>query len=88
MNKKFKITEDKIKGVNVFYLKLFTQRNLREMNNMIKQIAWNTFKKTGNIDTFLELKQIGDIEESIKAEKYEVIKGEGINNSRENSSRL
>lgn len=55
---------------------------------MIKQIAWNTFKKTGNIDTFLELKQIGDIEESIKAEKYEIIKSEGINNSRENSSRL
>lgn len=55
---------------------------------MIKQIAWNTFKKTGNIDTFLELKQIGDIEESIKAEKYEIIKSEGISNSRENSSRL
>ena len=29
---------------------------------MIKQIAWNTFKNTGNIDTFLEFKQIRDIE--------------------------
>ena len=30
---------------------------------MIKEIAWNTFKNTGNIDTFLELKQVIDIEE-------------------------
>ena len=29
---------------------------------MIKQIAWNTFKNTGNIDTFLEFKQVEDIE--------------------------
>ena len=25
---------------------------------MIKDLAWNTFKKTGNVNTFLELKQI------------------------------
>lgn len=30
---------------------------------MIKKIAWETFKKTGNIDTFMELKQIEGIEE-------------------------
>lgn len=29
---------------------------------MIKNIAWNVFKNTGNIDTFLEFKQIRDIE--------------------------
>lgn len=29
---------------------------------MIKKIAWETFKKTGNIDTFMELKQIEGIE--------------------------
>ena len=29
---------------------------------MIKKIAWNTFKNTGNINTFLEFKQIEDIE--------------------------
>jgi len=29
---------------------------------MIKNIAWNIFKNTGNIDTFLEFKQIRDIE--------------------------
>ena len=29
---------------------------------MIKNIAWNMFKNTGNIYTFLEFKQIKDIE--------------------------
>ena len=29
---------------------------------MIKNIAWNMFKNTGNIDAFLEFKQIRDIE--------------------------
>ena len=29
---------------------------------MIKDIAWNMFKNTGNIDMFLEFKQIKDIE--------------------------
>ncbi len=55
---------------------------------MIKQIAWNTFKNTGNIDTFLELKQIIDVEENIKAEKYETTKSKGNNNSGENSIRF
>ena len=55
---------------------------------MIKQIAWNTFKNTGNIDTFLEFKQVKDIEESMKAENYEVIKNKGSNNSGENSIRF
>ena len=29
---------------------------------MIKKIAWNTFKNTGDVNTFLELKQIQDLE--------------------------
>ena len=33
---------------------------------MIKKIAWNAFKNTGNIDTYLELKQIENIENNIK----------------------
>ena len=33
---------------------------------MIKKIAWNTFKQTGNIDTFMELKQIQNIEEQLQ----------------------
>ena len=34
---------------------------------MIRKIAWNTFKNTGDINTFLELKQIENIEENINA---------------------
>ncbi len=30
---------------------------------MLKQMAWNIFKNTGDINTFLELKQVQDIEE-------------------------
>ena len=33
---------------------------------MIKKIAWNTFKNTGDINTFLELKQIQNIEQQIQ----------------------
>lgn len=36
---------------------------------MIKKMAWDTFKKTGNINTFLELKQIENLEEKIKEKK-------------------
>ncbi|MCL2860301.1 MAG: hypothetical protein FWF46_07120 [Oscillospiraceae bacterium] len=32
---------------------------------MIKSLAWNTFKNTGNINTYLELSQVIDIEKSI-----------------------
>ncbi len=28
---------------------------------MIKQLAWNTFKNTGNIDTYLELIEVENI---------------------------
>ncbi len=55
---------------------------------MIKEIAWNTFKNTGDINTFLELKQIMDIEENMKAKNYEVSKNEGNNNCGKNSSRF
>ena len=49
---------------------------------MIKKIAWNTFKKTGNIDTFLELKQIQNIEEQLqKVEQDGNDKNKGDNNS-------
>ena len=42
---------------------------------MIKKIAWDTFKKTGDINTFLEFKQIENFErentilEEIKQDK-------------------
>ena len=36
---------------------------------MIKQIAWNTFKKTGDINTFLELVEIENMEKNINEGK-------------------
>jgi hypothetical protein len=32
---------------------------------MIKKMAWNTFKNTGDINTFLEFKQIQGIENQL-----------------------
>ena len=32
---------------------------------MLKEIAWNTFKKTGNIDVFLEFLRVRDIEQNL-----------------------
>ena len=32
---------------------------------MIKQIAWNTFKNTGNIDTFMELMEVENVEKTM-----------------------
>ena len=49
---------------------------------MIKQLAWNTFKNTGDINTFLELKEVINVEENIKAEKYEISQNKRDNNSR------
>ncbi len=40
---------------------------------MIKEIAWDTFKKTGDINTFLELKQIEVVEKEIET-NLEVLK--------------
>jgi len=50
---------------------------------MIKQLAWNTFKNTGDINTFLELSKVVDIEKNIKAEQYGDYKNKGNNNFRE-----
>ena len=37
-----------------------------EMNNMIKKIAWDTFKNTGDINVFLEYKEIDNLERRIQ----------------------
>lgn len=48
---------------------------------MIKKIAWDTFKNTGDINTFLEFKQIKDIENKIqKVEQDGDNKNKGNNN--------
>lgn len=41
---------------------------------MIKQLAWNTFKQTGNIKTYLEFKEFKNIEEKMKGILNETIK--------------
>ncbi|MCI8759851.1 MAG: hypothetical protein HFJ34_01790 [Clostridia bacterium] len=51
---------------------------------MIKKIAWETFKKTGNIDTFMELKQIEGIEEH----GLESFKQDGKNSSSYNQNNV
>ena len=35
---------------------------------MIKKIAWNTFKNTGDVNTFLELKQIQNLEAQMQGQ--------------------
>ncbi len=53
---------------------------------MIKQMAWNTFKNTGDINTFLELKEVQNIEKQnienvvMKAEQYGNIEDKRDNN--------
>lgn len=36
---------------------------------MIKKIAWDAFKNTGDINAFLELKEIENLERKLKEEK-------------------
>ncbi len=49
---------------------------------MIKQMAWNTFKNTVNINTFVEFMQVKELENKIKAEQYGDNKNEGNSYSR------
>lgn len=56
MYKIFIFAKDKVKG------KTFN----KESEHMIKKIAWDAFKNTGDINTFLEFKQIESIENQIK----------------------
>ena len=60
------------------------------MISMIKQMAWNTFKNTGDINTFLELVEVQNIEKNmLEAEnKNGNIKSEGNSNSGEQYERL
>ncbi len=56
---------------------------------MIKQIAWNTFKNTGNIDTFMELMEVENVERTMKGmNDYGDSKNKGDSNSRKQYERL
>ena len=37
-----------------------------EMRQMIKKIAWDAFKNTGDINTFLEYKEIENLEKGMQ----------------------
>ena len=47
---------------------------------MLKKMAWNTFKNTGNIDTFMELMEVENIEKNLKAENYGNNQNQGNHN--------
>ena len=53
------------------------------MDKTTKNLAWNTFKQTGNIDTFMELIQVENIEKNmaknIEEMQYGNNKNEGDN---------
>lgn len=36
------------------------------MEKQIKNLAWNTFKQTGDINTFMEFMQVENMEKNIK----------------------
>lgn len=38
---------------------------------MIKQMAWNTFKNTGDINTFMELIEVENIEKKLSENKLQ-----------------
>ena len=50
------------------------------MLKVIKQIAWNTFKNTGNITTMLELIEV----DKVKLSEANVIKGNIANGNNQN----
>ena len=54
---------------------------------MIKKIAWDTFKNTGDINTFLEYKEIDNLEKEIQEmqdiQKITNMNVQNIDNKRE-----
>ena len=50
---------------------------------MIEKLAWNAFKNTGDINTFLELKQMENIEINLNGEIDGTNKDKGDSISRE-----
>lgn len=49
---------------------------------MIKSMAWNTFKQTGDINSYLEFIETKNIEENMKVVINETDKGKWNNNIR------
>lgn len=47
---------------------------------MIENMAWNTFKQTGDINSYLEFKEVKNIEKNMKVILDEKCKSEWNNN--------
>lgn len=47
---------------------------------MIKKLAWNIFKNTGNIDTFMEIVEVENLEKNLKVNENGDFKSKGDNN--------
>ena len=52
---------------------------------MIKKIAWETFKNTGDINTYLELKQIEELEKGIETNQFQNELENNINEQNNNT---
>ena len=73
-----------MKKIRKIRLKVDSTFKLRSGDmHMIQKMAWNTFKNTGDINTFLELKQIDNIELNLNGEINGKISNEGDSISRE-----
>ena len=56
---------------------------------MIKKIAWDAFKNTGDINTFLEYKEIENIEKGIqKIQDIQKITNMNVENIKPNNTQL
>ncbi len=53
---------------------------------MIKQMAWNTFKNTGNINTYLEWVEVKNLEKNIENSVVEASKTNGNIEVKRNSN--
>lgn len=53
---------------------------------MIKKIAWEAFKNTGDINTYLELKQIEELEKGIEQTETNQFQNELENNINEQNN--
>lgn len=51
---------------------------------MLKQMAWNTFKNTGNIATFMELMEVQNIEKNIERDLGNLNYGDNQNKGNSN----
>ena len=51
---------------------------MKEVKLMIKKIAWETFKNTGDINAFMELKEAENIEKEIQEGIIKPIDGKEI----------